>query len=60
MNTAPSGFLYVGDTGTDMQTAVAAGMFPVGVLWGFRDAEELTRDGARHLVARPAELIDLL
>ena len=33
---SPQECLYVGDTATDMQTAVRAGMIPVGVLWGFR------------------------
>lgn len=28
--------ILLGDTGTDMKTANAAGMYPVGVLWGFR------------------------
>jgi phosphoglycolate phosphatase len=52
--------LYLGDTDTDMQTAVAAGMFPVGALWGFRDAEELTANGARVLIERPLDLLPLL
>jgi len=56
----PEQFLYVGDTGTDMKTAVAAGMFPVGALWGFRTAEELTANGAKVLIAEPLELLDLL
>ncbi|MBW1918026.1 MAG: HAD family hydrolase [Deltaproteobacteria bacterium] len=56
----PAEFLYLGDTGTDMQTAAAAGMFPVGALWGFRTAEELTRSGARVLIARPTDLLELL
>ncbi len=60
LNVQPADFLYVGDTGTDMQTAVAAGMRPIGVLWGFRDAEELEQNGARHLIAQPNELLDLL
>jgi len=51
--------LYVGDTGTDMRTARAAGLVAVGVLWGFRGAEELRRSGAQHLVARAAEILDL-
>lgn len=49
-------FLYVGDTATDMQTAVAAGMHPAGVLWGFRTTDELRAAGAAQLVASPAEL----
>ena len=52
--------LYLGDTNTDMKTAVAAGMYPVGALWGFRDADELTSSGAARLVAHPLEVLDLL
>ncbi|MHB8054318.1 MAG: HAD family hydrolase [Candidatus Aminicenantales bacterium] len=55
----PAEVLYVGDTNTDMQTAAAAGMFAAGVLWGFRTADELRKNGAGILVAKPAELLDL-
>jgi phosphoglycolate phosphatase len=54
----PARILYLGDSGTDIETAVAAGMFPVGVLWGYRDESELTGAGARKLLARPAALLD--
>lgn len=50
--------IYLGDTDTDMKTATAAGMLPVGALWGFRTAEELRQSGARHLVAHPQELLE--
>ena len=53
-------FLYVGDSGVDMETAVNAGMFPVGALWGFRTKQELLKHGARKLVARPQELLTLI
>jgi phosphoglycolate phosphatase len=56
----PGEFLYLGDTNTDMQTAVAAGMYGVGALWGFRDADELTASGAKTLIEHPTELINLL
>ncbi len=56
----PEGCLYVGDSGVDMQTARAARMFAVGVLWGFRDRQELQREGAQVLVREPHEVIDLL
>ncbi|MFA4835739.1 MAG: HAD family hydrolase [Dehalococcoidia bacterium] len=55
-----SRILYVGDSDIDMQTAVAAGMFPVGALWGFRTLEELQKSGARSLIGRPQEVLDLL
>ena len=54
------GFLYLGDTNTDMLTANAAGMFAVGALWGFRKADELLSHGARALVERPVDLLQLL
>jgi phosphoglycolate phosphatase len=60
VDTPPCEWLYLGDTGTDMRTAVAAGMYPVGALWGFRDASELSGDGARSLIAAPHQLIEMV
>lgn len=56
----PAEVLFIGDSSTDMDTAVAAGMHPVGVLWGFRPEEELVAHGAKTLLARPEELLKLL
>ena len=56
----PSRFLYLGDTSIDMRTAVAAGMVPVGVLWGFRDKEELVSNGAKHLIEKPGDLLGIV
>lgn len=53
-------FLFVGDTSIDMDTAVAAGMYPVGVLWGFRPADELIASGARMLLKEPMDLLKLI
>lgn len=58
--TAPAEILYAGDSDVDMQTAVAAGMYPLGVLWGFRTKKELLQNGAKTLVEKPQEIIDLL
>ncbi len=57
---APAEILYVGDTAVDMHTAHGAGMDSVGVLWGFRTAEELRSAGAHHLIAHPQELLPIL
>ncbi len=46
---APGEILYVGDSGVDMDTARNAGMPACGVLWGFREKEELTAHGADFL-----------
>jgi phosphoglycolate phosphatase len=56
----PEQFLYVGDTNTDMKTAVAAKMFPAGCLWGYRTADELLASGAKILVKTPAEVLDIV
>jgi phosphoglycolate phosphatase len=56
----PSNFIYLGDTAIDMKTAVSAGMFPVGVLWGFRSLEELKENGARVIIDEPMQLMDLI
>lgn len=50
--------LYIGDTNTDMVTAQRAGMFGIGVLWGFREAAELQASGAKALIAQPMELLN--
>ena len=60
LGVAPAQWLYLGDTNTDMRTAHAAGMIAVGVLWGFREREELIESGAQHLVAKPEEVLTLL
>ena len=57
MGLAPVDFLYLGDTNTDMRTALAAGMFAVGALWGFRSEAELREAGAQELVARPDDVL---
>ena len=57
MKLDPSQFAYVGDTATDMQTAVAARMFAAGALWGYRTREELVESGAKVLLGSPGELL---
>lgn len=57
---SPMDFLYLGDTAVDMITATAAGMYPVGVLWGFRTREELQQAGARTLLEQPLDVLRLL
>jgi phosphoglycolate phosphatase len=57
MNIPPGDFVYLGDTDTDMQTAVNAGMHPVGVLWGMRTREELALNGAKTLLKEPRDLL---
>jgi len=56
----PADCVFVGDSGVDMATGRAAGMRPVGVLWGFRGREELLEHGAASLAADAGALTELL
>jgi phosphoglycolate phosphatase len=60
MGIAPAQCLYVGDTATDMQTAAGAGMPSAGVLWGFREENELRENGARWIISTPAEIPEII
>jgi phosphoglycolate phosphatase len=51
---------FVGDTAIDMETAQVAGMYPVGVSWGYREVEELWMHGAAMVVSDPAEIATLV
>jgi phosphoglycolate phosphatase len=51
---------YVGDTNTDMKTATGAGLYPIGVSWGFRQVEEIVQAGAQAICNTSEELSVLL
>jgi phosphoglycolate phosphatase len=54
----PGACALVGDAGTDIAAAEAAGMMSVGVTWGYRPRAELA--SARLVVDTPAELAQLI
>jgi phosphoglycolate phosphatase len=60
LNLTNSDVLFVGDTRTDIQTAIAANIKSVGVSWGFRSVEELQEHGADYIVHSPLEIVNLL
>jgi phosphoglycolate phosphatase len=51
---------YVGDTNTDMKTAISAGLHAIGVSWGFRDVQEIREAGAREICDSAEQLAKLL
>ena len=51
---------YVGDTNTDMKTALGSGLFAIGVTWGFRSERELRAEGALQICNEVGELTDFL
>ncbi len=60
LNLEKGNCLFIGDSGVDMQTAVAAGLFPVGAAWGFRSESELMECGCRFIARHPMDLLTLI
>lgn len=56
----PCGCLYIGDTNTDMETGLAAGMDTAGVLWGFRNRCELAESHAKYIIETPEEILGIV
>ena len=52
--------LYIGDSDVDMQTGCAAGVPAVGVTWGFRGRDELSANGANHIISQPSEILNII
>lgn len=52
--------IMIGDSGTDIETARAAGIKCCSVLWGYRTVDELAPYGADITVASPHELKNVL
>ena len=58
MTVNPGDILYLGDSKTDMETATAAMMIPIGAAWGFRPAGELLQSGCRFLAQNPLDVLN--
>lgn len=56
----PEECLYIGDTAVDMETGKRAGIYSIGVLWGFRDEKELREAHADVIISSPEEIISIV
>jgi len=56
----PEECMYFGDTATDMETGTGAGAVTVGVLWGFREREELEKFHPYAIIDEPSEIPSLV
>ena len=43
-----------------MQTALRAGVTSIGVLWGFRDEDELRENKADYIIKNPSEILEII
>lgn len=57
---SPRKTAMIGDSSFDMEMAVAAGVLPIAVSWGFQPVSTLTALGARGVLAHAGELPALL
>lgn len=55
----PSNCVFIGDTDNDILTGVNAGMKTIGVLWGFRNEQELRNAGADYIVNTASEITQI-
>ncbi len=60
LHVEPRECLFMGDTKIDMITAKSAGIDSIGVLWGFRDRQELKENGAKYIVQTPMDAVKLI
>ena len=56
----PSETLFIGDTNVDIQTGKNAKMHTLGVLWGFREMQELLDCGADFIASKPMEILSII
>ena len=52
--------LFIGDSANDIHVAQNAGVFCLGVLWGYGEAEGLFSTNPDTLIERPAQILDYL
>jgi len=56
----PADVIFIGDSEIDIETAVSSGCFPLGVSWGYRSREIILKAGARRIIDKPDELLDMI
>jgi phosphoglycolate phosphatase len=56
----PANVILAGDSEIDIETALASGCYALGVGWGYRSRETIMKAGAKRIIERPLELLELL
>lgn len=56
LNSDKNKTIMIGDSEVDIQTAKNAGIYSIGVLWGYRSEKILTASGADELIDSPERL----
>ncbi|MAS92122.1 MAG: HAD family hydrolase [Verrucomicrobiales bacterium] len=56
----PTNTVMIGDRKHDVEGAIANGVYPISVLWGFGSFEELEEAGAKAIVDSPLKLTETI
>lgn len=57
LNSKKEETVFVGDSDVDIQTAKNSEVYPIGVLWGFRDKKNLESVGVKTFADTPQQLV---
>lgn len=60
LGVTPKECAFVGDSGMDMAAAKNSGCLAVGVLWGFRESQELNENGADYILNNTSQITELI
>lgn len=60
LNVTKEETLYIGDTQTDMKTAINASLIKIAVLYGFRTKEDLIPYEPEYFARYPLEILDII
>lgn len=60
LNLKPSEIVFIGDSSTDIKTAIAAGMTPIGVTWGYGTKDSMIEAGCKIFADNPSEFLRIL
>jgi phosphoglycolate phosphatase len=60
LDLVPANVILMGDSEVDMETAVSSGCYALGVGWGYRSRQVIMKAGAKRIIERPLELLELL
>jgi phosphoglycolate phosphatase len=58
LNSDPGEILFIGDSDTDIKTAVNAGMVPLGVTWGYGTESSMVHAGATYMMKNVEEVLN--
>jgi len=59
LDLTPADVIFMGDSEIDMETALSSGCYALGVSWGYRPREIILKAGARKLIEKPEDLLEL-